>query len=341
MSLAQFVFPWLVVCLGCWLLIQLFRQNGRLLLRLDALEQKIEARPDEVQRPLAPDFELSGLDGTRRRLSEWRGRRVLLVFFKPGTKFCEELAPELAALPVGADSRLPLPVIVSTGDAAENRRLVERFAMRCPVLLQERAEVAISFNARALPSAVLVDERGRVASKVVVGGPGILALAHEPTLAQSRDGRAGGGLQDGPVKAAGLPPGTPAPAFSLPDLQGRNVSLQDYLGQRVVVVFTDPDCGPCRALAPDLASHGREDDAVPLLMVSRGDARRNRKHLHDVESRFPVLLQKGLEVSRSYSLFMTPSACLIDEHGKVAAASAVGADAILELIEDAGRAERM
>src|SRR2546427_3406141 len=36
--------PWLVVGLGCWLGWQLLRQNGRMLLRLEALEQRLADR---------------------------------------------------------------------------------------------------------------------------------------------------------------------------------------------------------------------------------------------------------------------------------------------------------
>ena len=31
--------PWLLVALGCWFVYQLLRQNGRILLRLEALEE--------------------------------------------------------------------------------------------------------------------------------------------------------------------------------------------------------------------------------------------------------------------------------------------------------------
>jgi hypothetical protein len=35
------VFPWLSVALGCWLSYQLVHQNGRILLRLEALERQV------------------------------------------------------------------------------------------------------------------------------------------------------------------------------------------------------------------------------------------------------------------------------------------------------------
>jgi hypothetical protein len=99
--------PWLLIGFGCWLGYQLVRQNGRILLRLEALEQRLEAQDNEPPGPtpatpsglplrsLAPEFELPDLAGASRRLSEFRGRRLLLIFFNPGCGFCTAMAPEL------------------------------------------------------------------------------------------------------------------------------------------------------------------------------------------------------------------------------------------------------
>src|SRR4051812_45674631 len=43
----------------------------------------------------------------------------------------------------------------------------------------------------------------------------------------------------------GLTAGTPAPDFQLPRVGGGVMSLAQYKGQRVLLVFSDPACGPC------------------------------------------------------------------------------------------------
>lgn len=48
----------------------------------------------------------------------------------------------------------------------------------------------------------------------------------------------------GAAESAGLPVGTPAPDFMLPDAQGRPVSLSDYRGRRVLLVFYPLDWSP-------------------------------------------------------------------------------------------------
>src|SRR6266545_8036127 len=43
----------------------------------------------------------------------------------------------------------------------------------------------------------------------------------------------------------GLKAGTPAPNFRLPRVDGGELSLEEFRGQRVLLVFSDPQCGPC------------------------------------------------------------------------------------------------
>src|SRR4051812_4446753 len=110
--LLQFVFvgitlAWLAILLGGWLGWQLLRQNGRLLLRLEELEKRLnELEFGEGKEPTglplssqAPAFELPDLAGDRKSLAEYRGKPVLLIFFNPACGFCRELLPKLAALP--------------------------------------------------------------------------------------------------------------------------------------------------------------------------------------------------------------------------------------------------
>src|SRR5215472_17597634 len=91
---------------GCWLGWQLLRQNGRMLLRLEELEKRLNGlefgRADELaglsRDSLAPEFELLNLAGERNTLAEYRGQTVLLIFFNPACGFCRELLPKLAAV---------------------------------------------------------------------------------------------------------------------------------------------------------------------------------------------------------------------------------------------------
>src|SRR5262245_65484991 len=99
--------PWLLIALVTWLGYQLVRQNGRILLRLEGIEQQLSLSKRAPAKPsksagltigsAAPDFDLPDLIGTRHKLSDFRDQNVLLLFFNPQCGFCTKMAADLAA----------------------------------------------------------------------------------------------------------------------------------------------------------------------------------------------------------------------------------------------------
>ncbi len=358
--LVGLVLPWLVVAVGCWIGYQLIRQNGRILLRLEELEQRLGHPAAAPAVPAAapsgpnglalgsaaPPFALPDLDGVRVALEQLRGRRVLLLFFNPTCGFCQQMAPGLAALPTDGAGGHPVPLVVSTGDPQQNRALVQQHGIRCPVLLQTGMEVASAYQASGTPMGYLLDEHGAVASEMAVGADAVLALARTPATslpvlnshghaAAHTNGHAGGfgtrSLADSHITRDGLAAGTPAPAFRLPRLDGGELALEDYRGRNVLLVFSDPGCGPCNELAPRLEQVQRQRPELQVVMIGRGEAEANRAKVAEHGLSFPVVLQKQWELSRSYGMFATPIGYLIDEQGIIAADVAAGPDAILAL----------
>src|SRR4029077_19531257 len=121
-------------------------------------------------------FELPDLESKTRKLSDFRGKRVLLIFFNPQCGFCVQMAEELAALdPDGKDGH-PVPLVVSAGDAGLNRELVQEHKIACPVLLQKATEVASQYQASGTPTGYLIDEEGKLASGLTIGAQALLAL---------------------------------------------------------------------------------------------------------------------------------------------------------------------
>lgn len=133
------------------------------------------------------------------------------------------------------------------------------------------------------------------------------------------------------INRNGLPVGTLVPAFRLPQLDGNELSLGDYRGRQVLLIFSDPSCGPCNLLAPELERLHRNLPGLQFLMVSRGDPGANGVKVAEHGLTFPVVLQRRWEISREYAMFATPIAYLIDEQGVIATEVAVGSNAILTL----------
>jgi peroxiredoxin len=337
----------LVGCLG-YLLI---RRYGELLLRLEALESRSERRAHRaakqatglLPKSVVQDFELPDLSGRQVRLSQWEGRRLLLIFFDPSCVFSRAMLPELAALPLDGSNRDPLPLIVSTGDPEENRRLFETHRIRWPVLLQDDHEVARQYSVGATPMGYLIDEQRRTVGTVATGPRAVLALAgalQEGPL--QGNARATRGEQDqvtrlvaaSPRRDDGLPAGTPAPGFRLPRLDGGELSLEEYRGRPVLLVFSDPACEPCDQLMPRLEQVHRRAPEPRVVLVSRGDPEAIRANVAEHGLTLPVVIQHRWETSRAYGPLATPIAYLIDELGIIAADVAVGAEAILALVDE-------
>jgi peroxiredoxin len=356
------VLPWLLIAVGAWLGYQIVRQNGRILMRLESIEKRLalgnagrrhEARGLPVG-TLALDFELPDLAGTRRKLSLFRGEDVLLIFFDPRCGFCKKMAADLAALPLEAGGGRAIPLVVTTGNADENRQFIEQYGIRCTVLRQEHMEVAALYRAQGTPTGYRIDGAGRIASELTVGAEPLLQLAvNAPRIPHGGNGDAphGGhhhaarkGKQPDPSLArsrlnrSGLKAGTVAPDFRLSRIDGSELSLAELRGGRVLLVFSDPNCGPCDELAPHLERLHLEQPELHVLMVSRHDAEATRAKAAALGLSFAIVMQKQWEISLQYGMFATPIGYLIDEQGVIVRDVAVGVEPILALVEEAAGA---
>ena len=137
------------------------------------------------------------------------------------------------------------------------------------------------------------------------------------------------------INRGGLTVGTLAPSFRLPRLDGSKLSLEDFRGQRILLVFSDPHCGPCNALAPELEKFHREIPGIHLVMIGRGEPDENRAKVKEHRLTFPLVLQRSWEISRLYAMFATPMAYMIDEKGSIMNDVAVGVEPILRLMDQA------
>lgn len=319
---------------------QLVHQQGRLLLRIERLEGAAPAAPPaaepqlpaglEVGTPIEP-FVLPDLTGELVGLEDFRGKRIVLVHWSPGCGFCAQIAADLAELESKLRERNAELVLVSHGDEDSNRALAEEHGLSCPILLQEAGKQLPAFAGLGTPVAYLVDEEGRVASPLAVGANEVPELARSVAAGRKRlpSERS---LAESRLEREGLKAGTEAPAFELEDVRGGTVALEDFRGRRVLVVFSDPECGPCNALLPELA---RLQHETPIVVVSRGDPAANLAEIEEHGLEFPVLLQQGWKLSKEYGIFATPVAFLVDEAGAIARDVAKGRDAILTLAAEA------
>jgi peroxiredoxin len=151
-------------------------------------------------------------------------------------------------------------------------------------------------------------------------------------------GTAGAALSANGVAAelpAGLPIGALAPEFELAGLHGEALTLESLRAaeKSVMLLFTDPDCGPCTAMFPKIRRWQKEHaEELTISLVSRGgvEANRARSTEHGLRG---TILQQDWEVSEAYGVEGTPSAVLVRSDGTIGSPVLEGTDAISALLE--------
>jgi len=350
-----------------WFLVHLLRQNGRLLVRLEAVEamlaeggsvvgpsqngthvhQEAEGLPVGSE---APQFSLSGLYGEILTLDALcsSGKPLMMLFTDPGCGPCNALLPEVGRWQEEHAPKLTLS-LVSRGEVEENKTKAQEHALK-NVVLQKDWEVSESYQVRGTPSAVLISADGKIASPVAGGAEGIRALlsyavAERPQLpmqphqhqAEGRPCPNCGKVHAGaPTMPAAREIGEPAPEVKLADLEGTTVELKDFRGQQTLVLFWNPGCGFCQQMLPEIKQweENRPEGAPELLFVSAGTEEANR----DMKLSSKVVLDQQFAAGRAFGASGTPSAVLVDAEGRIASEVAVGAPAVLGLA-GASRAE--
>jgi thiol-disulfide isomerase/thioredoxin len=105
----------------------------------------------------------------------------------------------------------------------------------------------------------------------------------------------------------------------------------------VLVVFVQAGCGPCQAIIQDLNALARKGDQL-VVAINNTEPDIAREWTEDVKAEFPVLIQEKWKVSRSFEVYATPFAFLIDAEGVVQSAGIVGSKQYLSFVlNGAGR----
>lgn len=126
-----------------------------------------------------------------------------------------------------------------------------------------------------------------------------------------------------------LPLGTPAPDFSLLNVDSKTVSLADFADAKaLVVIFMCNHCPFVKHLADALADFGRECQAkgVAVVGISSNDVANYpddspEQMVHEAENRgytFPYLYDEDQSVARAYKAACTPDFYVFDGDKKLA-----------------------
>ncbi|HEK9102074.1 TlpA family protein disulfide reductase [Bacillus pfraonensis] len=121
---------------------------------------------------VAPDFELSKSDGTRVKLSDLKGKKVILNFWATWCGPCQQEMPDMEAFyKKHKDDVEILAVNYTVSEGANGEEKVKKFAeekgITFPVLLDKDITVTTTYKVITIPTSYFVDTKGVIQDKFI------------------------------------------------------------------------------------------------------------------------------------------------------------------------------
>jgi len=128
-----------------------------------SLAQFIPNAPFKATSAYAPDFSLKDLHGNVFKLSNQRGKPVLIFF---GTTWCPSCRAELPLYKKIYETYTKRDLEIIYINIMETREKVARFAktnsLPFKILLDENGEIATNYDVVGVPTLVLIDKNGKI-----------------------------------------------------------------------------------------------------------------------------------------------------------------------------------
>ncbi|MFJ8530063.1 redoxin domain-containing protein [Bacillus sp. NPDC094106] len=169
----------IVIVLLCLAGYAVYEQSGKNKKQLSEEPVKSEAAMKEVIAKngievgkIAPDFELSKLDGTTVKLSDLKGKKVILNFWATWCGPCQQEMPDMEAFyKTHKDDVEILAVNYTVSERANGEEKVKQFAeekgLTFPVLLDKDISVTTTYKVITIPTSYFVDTKGVIQDKFI------------------------------------------------------------------------------------------------------------------------------------------------------------------------------
>lgn len=120
----------------------------------------------------APDFELTTLDGETVKLSDYKGKKVILNFWATWCPPCRAEMPDMQKYydQQAQDENVEiLAVNLTTADKGIDKinAFVEEFSLTFPIPMDTQGEIGELYQAASIPTSYMIDTKGRVQKKIV------------------------------------------------------------------------------------------------------------------------------------------------------------------------------
>lgn len=119
----------------------------------------------------APDFQLKTLDDADVKLSDLRGKKVILNFWATWCPPCKAEIPHMRNFYVSSDKSKVEILAINLTTSEKNPKNVKGFIkdrnVTFPVLLDKDGDVGVQYQAITIPTSYLIDSQGIVRKKIV------------------------------------------------------------------------------------------------------------------------------------------------------------------------------
>ncbi|GIN97687.1 thiol:disulfide interchange protein tlpA [Siminovitchia terrae] len=128
---------------------------------------------------MAPDFELVTLNGETVKLSDYRGKKVILNFWATWCPPCRAEMPHMQNFyEQNKDNGIEIVAVNLTKmdkGRMEIDKFVKEYGLTFDIPLDEEGDIGMQYQAFTIPTSYIIDTNGKIASKVI--GP-----MDEPTM---------------------------------------------------------------------------------------------------------------------------------------------------------------
>lgn len=117
---------------------------------------------------LSPDFELVTLDNEKVKLSDYRGKKVMLNFWASWCGPCRAEMPDMQKLhEVGQDDLVILAVNATQTEKSEEsaQEFVKELGLTFTTVLDKEGEVSKTYQVIGLPTTYFIDSEGKINDK--------------------------------------------------------------------------------------------------------------------------------------------------------------------------------
>jgi peroxiredoxin len=279
------------------------------------LSASLAACNKSAETPYAPDFTLQTISGETVSLSDFRGKPVMLTFWKINCAACQFQMPYIQAAYEEWPSEAIAVLTINVGDSISSaQNYVTSQKLTFPVLLDPGGGVTHTYGIPGVPTTFLIDADG------ILKAYKIGAFQSQQEMEDSLKSMIPS-LVLTPKLDIGAEIGKAAPDFTLQTTDGQSITLSKFRGKTVLLNFWVSSCTPCVAEMPFFQEVFDEqtNEKLAIVAINCGETSQTVQNISDdLGLTFHMLLDPDGKVCTDYKRG-APTTFLIDSNGVIKA----------------------